>query len=152
MALPNEGAEMMMTGAVPESAVEVAEDNDFAEVPELITAGEAFGDPALTVEQMNELFDKHVAAMRSDPQFRKGDIVQNSPMANELGDLTPLAAEQKALVMVYGQDVTKMTQDSFVNTIINFVDTDGELQRACISSRFLEKTGHVVTENQKGKK
>lgn len=151
MALENEGAAMMLAqGAIEDMDIDSGADLEIA--AEKMTVGEAFADPALTIDQMNELFDKHVEAMRSDPQFRKGDIVQNNPMSIELGDLTPLAEGQKALVMSYGQDVTKMTGDSFVNTIINFVDQEGELQRACTSSRFLEKIGHAAPENQKGKK
>jgi hypothetical protein len=93
----------------------------------------------LTVEQRNELFDKHLPTVSSKPSFKAGDIVELNDLGASL-NLGFMAPGQKAYVKHWGQAITKMTGDDARDVEIQLFNDRGELIRVATDSRFLKKT------------
>lgn len=94
--------------------------------------------PKLTVEEMNELFEKHKDAIASKASFKAGDVV----VLNELGEQLKhgfMQPGQKAYVYHWGQAVTKQTGDDSRDTELHMFNENGALIRIATDARFLKK-------------
>lgn len=94
--------------------------------------------PKLTVEQMNELFEKHKDALAAKASFKGGDIVTLNDLGEEL-KLGFMQPGQKAYVNHWGQAVARQTGDDSRDTELHFFNEDGALIRIATDARFLKK-------------
>lgn len=94
--------------------------------------------PKLTVEQRNELFDKHKETLAAKASFKAGDVVTLNDLGEEL-KLPFMDAGQKAYVNHWGQAVTKQTNDESRDTELHLFNENGALIRVATDARFLKK-------------